>query len=110
MATRVINVSELLGPGVYVLSNRGHVNYVGCARVMLVALAQWAMRNKNPAIPKWFPIRGVVFDTIEIIPCDPDTAKGLAKDLIAELDPLHNRSQHPGQILPPVPLPERLLQ
>lgn len=69
------NVSDLLGPGVYVLRLRGKVVYCGRAEVsMLVWIYAHAMNKKSEYFPP--QAKPVRFDQIEVYPC----AKGEVED------------------------------
>lgn len=67
----LVDVSDLLGPGIYVLSRRGRVVFVGKAKSVLAMVAKHREFAKN-SMPEWFPVPGVVFDQIEWKPSHPD--------------------------------------
>jgi excinuclease UvrABC nuclease subunit len=100
----LLDITAILGPGVFLLWNHGRVTYVGKARCLLAGIA--ARRALNRAdLPTWVPIPRIIFDRIEIIPCDTTRAIVLAQALIALHNPSHNRHHHKPSPLPPPPPP-----
>lgn len=91
----ITDISDVLKPGVFLLWNRGRVVYVGKARCLLVALAVQIMRNRNPALPDWFPIKPIHFDKLEIAACDTYRAAMLQQALVELHNPIHNRNPRP---------------
>lgn len=85
------DISGVLRPGVFLLGNHDRVIYVGKARCILAALANHIVRNRVKRSVEWFPIRSMIFDRIEIIPCDVARATTLAAALITLYNPLHNQ-------------------
>ena len=87
------NVTEILRQGVYLLSREGRVVYVGQSKCMLARI--YAHRNlARKRVPSWLPIRGVVFDTVEVIPCHPDRIDALERGLIDLYRPVCNRTHN----------------
>lgn len=89
------DITGVLRPGVFLLGSRGRVIYVGKARCILAALANHITRNRVKRSIDWFPIKSMVFDQIEIIPCDVVRASALATALISLYNPLHNQPPKP---------------
>ena len=103
-----VDVTAMLGMGVYVLSAKGTVVYVGQSKCMLARV--YAHRNlARRTQPAWLPIKGIVFDKIEVIPCHPDRINALEQGLIAFYRPKHNIKHNPDTDLPK-PKPERLFR
>lgn len=102
---RLVECDYLLGPGVFILSHRGRITYVGKARRLLAAISIYESRNNNRNVPSWFPIKHIQFDSIQVIPCDVARSHAIAESLISHYDPIHNRqptSAPPSAIvLPP---------
>jgi hypothetical protein len=98
------DVTAILRQGVYLLSREGRVVYIGQSRCMLIRI--YAHRNlARKRVPHWLPIRGVVFDTVEVIPCHPDRVDDLERGLIALHRPVHNRDHNPDYPPPKLPPP-----
>lgn len=97
-----VNVSDLLRPGVYLLSYRGEVVYVGKARSMLARVYQhrelWAQARRGTKMPSFLAKKGVKFDAIHIKPCHPDRVDDLEREMIARYRPKYNTL-----LLPPPP-------
>lgn len=100
----LLDITSILGPGVFLLWNHGRVTYVGKARCLLAGIAARRALTKSD-LPSWVPILRVHFDRVEIIPCDTVRATALAAALIELHRPYHNRSTpqptEPSQPLPP---------
>src|ERR1700733_12552528 len=96
-----IDVSDVLKPGVYLLSRNGRVVFIGGAKCLLSAIS--AHRAAEPGLPKWFPIRRIVFDSVEVIPVSYDQTLPLATALAKHHKCLHNLN---AQLTPsPFPTP-----
>lgn len=92
--TGSFDVTAILRQGVYLLLREGSVVYVGQSKCMLVRI--YAHRNlARKRVPSWLPIKGVTFDSIEVIPCHPDRIDALERGLIALHRPVHNIAHHP---------------
>jgi len=66
----------------------------------------YAHRNlARKRVPSWLPIRGVVFDTVEVIPCHPDRIDALERGLIELYRPVCNRTFNPD----PSPTPTTVI-
>lgn len=101
-----IDATAILRCGVYVLSQHGRIVYVGKSKAPLTRI--YAHRNlarKRP-VP-WLSIKGVVFDSVHIMPCHPDRVDALEQSLIAEFQPMGNIQHNPAYHAPQVPLVER---
>lgn len=83
------DVSRLLGPGVFLLSLRGRVIYIGKAYRLIDAIAIHSKRSTRLDVPSF--IRTFRFDAVEIIPCDTSRATDLHRALLALHNPIHNR-------------------
>ena len=72
-----VDVSAILGQGVFLLWHRGDVVYIGHAKSMLEMISAHA-HGARRSLPPWFPIRGIVFDRVEVIPgAGPSTLAAL---------------------------------
>ena len=97
------DVSAMLRQGVYLLYRDGVVVYVGQSKCMLVRIythRSFARRR----VPAWMPIRGVVFDRVEVIPCHPDRVDALERGLIELYKPVCNKQHNPEPVAFPVPI------
>lgn len=101
-----IDASAILRSGVYVLSLRGRVVYVGKSVAPITRI--YAHRNlaRKRSVP-WLSIKGIVFDSVHIMPCHPDRIDELEQALIAEFTPQGNRQHNPSYHAPHVPMFER---
>lgn len=89
-----IDITAILRQGVYVLSREGRVVYVGQSKCMLARIAAHrSLARKH--VPMWLPIRGVIFDHAEVIPCHPDRIDALERGLIELYRPTGNRQHNP---------------
>lgn len=100
--TFLTDASDLLKPGVFVLSLGDRVVYVGIAKRLLDALGNHSLRNRRFQ-PAWFPVKPIHFNRIEILPCDPSRARLIQQALIALHDPFHNRAPTPKPSHPAFP-------
>ena len=89
-----IDITKVLGPGVYLLRQGDRVAYVGKARCILMALYAHRVRNTAPGLADWFPIKHIPFDAITIHPTTVDRAHQLAASMIELYNPPHNRKPH----------------
>ena len=66
-----IDVSAILGPGVYLLAYHGRVVHVGQARAVWQRI--YAHRTVNDRVPKvgtaWLPTKGFIFDQVLVRHC-----------------------------------------
>ena len=85
------NVSEILRQGVYALSYRGTVVYVGQSKNMLVRVYTHKNVRKGNA-PKWIKeaVPGPLFDEVHVIPCHPDRIDALEQQMIDRYKPRYN--------------------
>ncbi len=84
---QVSDVSDLLKPGIYLLSWRGEVVYIGRARCLLTLVAAHRAilsGRPDPILPR------VQFDGIKVIACASDRADELFPALIDLYQPRHN--------------------
>lgn len=95
------DVTAILRQGVYLLSRDGAVVYVGQSKCMLVRIYTHRQLARKK-VPHWLPIRGVVFDTVEVIPCHPDRIDDLERGLIALHTPIYNRAHNPEPVRIPI--------
>lgn len=96
-----VDTSDMLKPGVYVLSHLGRVVFVGRAKCMLAAIADHRTANGSKSrLPDWFPIRAVQFDAITIHPMPYASTLALADALIQLHRPPANLHTGPAKALP----------
>jgi len=88
-----VDASALLGPGVFVLLDRGVVVYVGKASSTLLPKVAAIRADSRP---KWLP--KVRFDEVLIRRVPPDQLSAVYSALLAEFRPKHNTEVAP----PPV--------
>jgi hypothetical protein len=78
-----VNVGAMLKPGVYLLHFHDKVVYVGrSAHCMLSAIDQHR-RHVGKRVPEWYPLKGVRFDDVTVIPCAHDRQPELLEALNA---------------------------
>ena len=80
-----INISAVLGCGVYILRLRGRVAFIGKARKCMLGRIATHRALANQHGPAWSPLRGVVFDAIEVISVHPDALDSIYESTYAEL-------------------------
>lgn len=91
-----VDVSPILGAGVYALVRRGVVIYVGKSRSVYQRLyahrstAQRAARGKP--IPTWLPIKGFVFDEVWVCPTRIEDLDIVEEEMIERYKPRFNMS------------------
>jgi hypothetical protein len=86
------NISDALRCGIYALCYRGQVIYVGQSKCMLVRVySHRHARNKKAAqLPSWFPIRGIVYDEVHVLPVHPDRLDEVEREMINRFKPKLN--------------------
>ena len=67
--TDLLDVSAIAKPGVYVLSLRGRVVFVGRAKSMLARIYAHKVQQRGKPTPDWSPAKPINFDAIAIHPC-----------------------------------------
>ena len=97
-----IDISAVLRSGVYLLSREGRVVYVGQSKCPLARIAAHRSLARK-RVPWWLPIRGVIFDKAEVIPCHPDRIDALERGLIELYRPPNNRQHNPDYVEAPPP-------
>lgn len=97
-----VDVSALLRSGVYALSHRGKVVYIGRSGVLLDRLhahMRHAQRATQGRTPSKTLVRRIVFDAMHIRACHPDNAAALERQLIAQHNPRYNDLLRSGEPL-----------
>lgn len=66
-----IEVTPILGCGVYALLREGVVVYIGQSKKMLARVGAHKSNWGRKSVPAWMPasIRGVLFDQVFVLPC-----------------------------------------
>ena len=87
-----INVSPILGPGVYALIREGVVVYVGQSKKMLQRISAHKSNWGRKAQPVWMPVslRGVLFDEVHVLPCRVEALDELEAAMIDLYKPRYN--------------------
>lgn len=98
-----VDVSAMLRMGVYLLSRDGVVVYVGQSKCPLARIAAHRSLARRK-VPSWLPIRGFVFDKVEVIPTHPDRIDALERALIEFYKPVGNKTHNPEPVRFPVPI------
>lgn len=80
----MIDVSSLLGPGVYILRWRGKVAFAGRAEVSMLA---WVHAHAANRQDEYFPpmAKPVRFDAVEVYPCSKGEVEATWAKVYAEL-------------------------
>jgi excinuclease UvrABC nuclease subunit len=87
----MVEVSAILGAGVYALVRDGVVVYVGQSKRMLSRISahksNWGRRT-----PSWLPAscRGILFDEVHVMPCRVEDLDRLEQRLINLWKPRYN--------------------
>jgi len=102
-ALAAVDVSAMLRQGVYLLARDGVIVYVGQSKCPLARVAAHRSLARR-RVPSWLPIRGVVFDSVSVIPCHPDRIDALERGLIEFHKPVYNKAHNPEPVKYPVPL------
>ena len=97
-----VDVSVMLRSGCYLLSRDGVVVYVGQSKCPLARIAAHRSLARR-RVPRWLPIRGVIFDSVSVIPCHPDRIDAMEQALIEFYRPVNNHTHNPEPMLVPVP-------
>lgn len=106
-----IDLSDVLGAGVYLLSRGDRVVFIGRAKCLLTAI--YTHRSEPVKLPKWFPLRRVVFDKVEVIPVPYEQTLPLAEALAKHHKCSHNLNAQmtpapfPTQVKPPPQITRR---
>lgn len=98
-----VDVSVMLRMGVYLLSRDGVVVYVGQSKCPLARIAAHRSLARR-RVPAWLPLKGVIFDKVEVISCHPDRINALERGLIELYKPVYNKAHNPEPVKYPVPL------
>ena len=87
-----INVSPILGPGVYALIREGVVVYIGQSKKMLQRVSAHKSNWGRKAQPAWMPVslRGVLFDEVHVLPCRVESLDELEAAMIDLYKPRYN--------------------
>lgn len=84
------DLTNLLGPGVYILERDGVVVFVAWAKNVLDRLNDHR-KLADQSMPSWFPVKGIVYDRAHFRRCASDIGDRIVSDLIAQYDPPLNR-------------------
>jgi len=100
-----VNVTAILGPGVYALVRDGVVVYVGQSKKMLSRVSthrsNWGKRT-----PAWLPrsVRGILFDEVHVLPCRVEDLDLAERALINLYKPRYNIAlKTPDSVRLPMP-------
>lgn len=100
----------ILGSGVYALTERSRVVYIGKAKCVLSRVARHReLQNraaKGQKIPAWLPpsAKGMRFDGVHVFPCRVDQMGELEAKLIETYRPQHNIVHRRGPVASSVTL------
>jgi excinuclease UvrABC nuclease subunit len=108
VVAETVDVSAILRPGVFVLSHRGKVVFVGKSKCPLELIAAHRSLARK-RVPEWMPIKGIVFDSITVTPEHPDRIDALYQSLIDQHQPHYNVRVIPTPSEPHLNLPIRPL-
>lgn len=84
------DLTNVLGPGVYILERDGQVIFVAWAKNVLDRLNDHR-KLAEQSMPSWFPVKGIVYDRAHFRRCASDIGDRIVLDLIAQYDPPYNR-------------------
>lgn len=86
-----VDMSQMLRSGVYALGYRGSVVYVGQSKCMLVRVySHRNARSKKGRLPSFYPIKGIVYDEIHIMPVHVDRLDEVEREMINRYKPKYN--------------------
>lgn len=86
-----VDVSQMLRSGVYALGYRGKVVYVGQSKCMLVRVySHRNARSKKGRLPSFYPVKGIVYDEIHVMPVHPDRLDEVEREMINRFKPKFN--------------------
>lgn len=108
----LVDISDILRPGVFLLHNHGRIVYIGKAKCLLAGIAVYRAINRAK-LPSWVTLHRIQFDRVEIIPCDTTRAIELQRALVSMHDPIHNRTRPeptPSISIPPSSHPSQPLR
>ena len=94
-------IGGILKPGVYLLSFREKIIFVGRSRCILSAIAGHRSLAVGPRMPEWFPIKGIHFDDVYIYPMAFERTLPIMEALIEFHKPPHNIYNKPVTPFPP---------
>ena len=89
MALAISDISDILKPGVVLLSHRGRPQFITWARCMATRIAAQRDILGKPS-SEWSPVRRIPFDSVSIIPCARDVSTELVPALISFYRPHYN--------------------
>lgn len=90
-----LDITPVLRAGVYALTWRDVVVYVGQSRNLLGRLGAHRARSAGKTLPSWHPVRRVQFDGVHVYPCGPDDLDALEREMINRFRPRHNVHHKP---------------
>lgn len=101
-----IDCDSLLRSGIYLLTLRGQVIYVGQTKCLLERLwRHWHNRNKViRRQPGWSKVKGVPFDGLQIMPVPVENLDRMEREMIAKFRPRYN-----DRLVPKVEIPVGIL-
>ena len=86
-----VDVSQMLRSGVYALGYHGSIVYVGQSKCMLVRVySHRNARSKKGRLPSFYPVKGIVYDEIHIMPVHPDRLDDVEREMINRYKPKYN--------------------
>lgn len=115
-----VNVSAILGPGVYALVRDGVVVYIGQSKRMLSRVSAHKSNWGRKSTPSWLPpsCRGILFDEVHVLPCRVEDLDEVEATMINLYKPRYNiRVKTPDPVAiahlfangpPQPPLPRRI--
>ena len=101
-----LNLDDLLRSGVYALTLRGEVIYVGQTKTLLERLwRHWHNRNKVfRREAGWSKVKGIPFDGLWVRPVPIADLDSVEREMIAKYRPRHN-----DRLVPKVEIPAAIL-
>lgn len=88
------DISAILRGGIYALSYRGQIVYIGKADKNLLARIAAHRSAAKRILPPWFPVQGIRFDQVHIRHVHPDRIDAELASLIIEHRPRYNIELH----------------
>lgn len=92
-----VEISAILGPGIYALCRGGEIVYIGKAKLLVQRLYnQWNLMQRRKAgrpLPKtgaFSRVKAVVFNGIKVWPCQLSDLDRLEREMIAKHRPKYN--------------------
>lgn len=90
MINEFIDASAVLGSGIYALTLRGEIVYIGQSRVLCQRIGQHKEPSKRGGPPNYLIVKRIKFDGVLVFPCAVENLDKLEREMIQRHQPKCN--------------------